>query len=158
VVRKVSNRFFGAAVAGARCFFGFRPRLFGMGLHGLIRAPLNLSASCECRPTRPDGGGGVTGGERTGGDLGGPRETDCVPGHIGFELANPPRELSDWICVTTSPQVARAGRRRPFACQLHDAVIVIRNDRDVDGAAALPAHAQLGEHQRLELRPGPRRS
>src|SRR6266566_2623080 len=38
------------------------------------------------------------------------------------------------------------------------AVIVIRNDRDVDGAAALPAHAQLGEHQGLELRPGPRRS
>src|SRR5207249_11362998 len=55
----------------------------------LVRAPLNLSASCECRPTRPDGGGGVTGSERTGGDLGGPRETDCVPGHIGFELPNP---------------------------------------------------------------------
>jgi hypothetical protein len=89
VVLKVSNRFFGAAVAGAQCFFGFRPRLFGMGWHGLVRAPLNLSASCECRPTRPDGGGGVTGGERTGGDLGGPRETDCVPGHIGFEPANP---------------------------------------------------------------------
>ena len=49
-----------------------------MGLHGLIRAPLNLSASCECRPTRPDGGEGVTGGERTGGDLGGPRETDWL--------------------------------------------------------------------------------
>jgi hypothetical protein len=32
----------------------------------------------------------VTGGERTGGDLGGARETDCVPGHIGFEPANPP--------------------------------------------------------------------
>jgi hypothetical protein len=32
---------------------------------------------------------GVTGGERTGGDVGGPRETDCVPGHIGFEPANP---------------------------------------------------------------------
>jgi hypothetical protein len=32
---------------------------------------------------------GVTGGERTGGDLGGPRETDCVPGHIGLEPANP---------------------------------------------------------------------
>src|SRR3954454_5096382 len=30
----------------------------------------------------------VTGGERTGGDLGGPRETDCV-GHVRFELANP---------------------------------------------------------------------
>jgi hypothetical protein len=60
-----------------------------MGWHGLVRAPLNLSASCECRPTRPGGGGGVTGGERTGGDLGGPRETDCVPGHIGLEPANP---------------------------------------------------------------------
>src|SRR5438477_3505068 len=36
--------------------------------------------------------------------------------------------------------------------------IVMRNDRDVDGAAALPARAQLGEHQGLELRPGPRRS
>jgi len=31
---------------------------------------------------RPDGCGGVTGGERTGGDLGGPRETDCVAGHV----------------------------------------------------------------------------
>jgi hypothetical protein len=27
------------------------------------------------------------------------------------------RELSDWICVTTSPQVARAGRRRPLRVQ-----------------------------------------
>jgi len=31
----------------------------------------------------------VTGGERTGGDLGGARETDCVPGHIGLEPPNP---------------------------------------------------------------------
>jgi hypothetical protein len=32
-VLKLSNRFFGAAVAGARFFFffGFRPRLLGMG-------------------------------------------------------------------------------------------------------------------------------
>jgi hypothetical protein len=44
---------------------------------------------CNIPPTRPDGGGGVTGGEHTGGDLGGPRETDCVPGHIGLEPANP---------------------------------------------------------------------
>jgi hypothetical protein len=28
---KQSNRFFSAAVAGARFFFGFRPRLLGMG-------------------------------------------------------------------------------------------------------------------------------
>jgi hypothetical protein len=28
---KLSIRFFGAAVAGARFFFGFRPRLFGIG-------------------------------------------------------------------------------------------------------------------------------
>src|SRR5262249_25195179 len=27
----------------SRCFFGFRPRLFGMGWHGSVRAPLNLS-------------------------------------------------------------------------------------------------------------------
>jgi hypothetical protein len=31
VVLKLSNRFFGAAVAGARFFFGFRPRLLGRG-------------------------------------------------------------------------------------------------------------------------------
>jgi len=29
------------------------------------------------------------------------------------------REPSDWICLATSPQVARAGRRRPFAFQLN---------------------------------------
>ena len=28
---KLFNRFFGAAVAGARFFFGFRPRLLGIG-------------------------------------------------------------------------------------------------------------------------------
>jgi hypothetical protein len=31
VLLKLSNRFFGAAVAGARFFFGFRPRLLGIG-------------------------------------------------------------------------------------------------------------------------------
>ena len=32
VVLKLSNRFFGA-LAGARFFFGFRPRLLGIGKH-----------------------------------------------------------------------------------------------------------------------------
>jgi hypothetical protein len=27
-------------------------------------------------------------------------------------------ELSDWICVTTSPEVGKARPRRPFACEL----------------------------------------
>jgi hypothetical protein len=32
VLLKLSNRFLGAAVAGARFFFGFRPRLLGIGV------------------------------------------------------------------------------------------------------------------------------
>jgi len=37
VVLKLSNRFFGAAVAGVRFFFGFRPRLLGIVSSELAR-------------------------------------------------------------------------------------------------------------------------
>src|SRR6266516_2934408 len=70
---------------------------------------------------RPDGCGGVTGGERTGGDLGGPRETDCVPGHIGFELANPSASYLIVIAWQLRLRWAQLGWQRHFACQLYDA-------------------------------------
>jgi hypothetical protein len=37
VLLKLSIRFFGAAVAGARFFFGFRPRLLGIGKQWVAR-------------------------------------------------------------------------------------------------------------------------
>jgi len=36
VVLKISTRFFGAALAGARFFFGFRPLLLGIGVRRRI--------------------------------------------------------------------------------------------------------------------------
>ena len=53
VAPKLSNRFFGA-LAGARFFFGFRPRLLGIGKQ-LVRSVDKVSASRQCRPTPPDG-------------------------------------------------------------------------------------------------------
>src|SRR5215468_10134699 len=53
VASKLSNRFFGA-LAGARFFFGFRPRLLGIGKQ-LVRSADKVSASRQCRPTPPDG-------------------------------------------------------------------------------------------------------
>src|SRR6478736_697743 len=53
VVLKLSNRFFGA-LAGARFFFGFRPRLLGIG-EQLVRSVDKVSASRQCRPMPPDG-------------------------------------------------------------------------------------------------------
>src|SRR5262249_35795380 len=53
VTPKLSNRFFGA-LAGARFFFGFRPRLLGIGKQ-LVRSADKVSASRQCRPTPPDG-------------------------------------------------------------------------------------------------------
>src|SRR5262249_23583577 len=32
-------------------------------------------------------------------------ETHCLAGHIGFEPAKSVRYVSDWICVTTCPEV-----------------------------------------------------
>jgi translocation and assembly module TamB len=46
---------------------------------GRIAVAGRVGETLACRPTRPDGGGGVTGGERI----------DCVAGHIGLEPANP---------------------------------------------------------------------
>ena len=56
VVLKLSNRFFGA-LAGARFFFGFRPRLLGMGKQwvGISWIANKVSASRQCRPTSSDG-------------------------------------------------------------------------------------------------------
>jgi hypothetical protein len=66
---------------------------------------LELRNPCASHVFETDGGGGVTGGERTGGDLGGPRETDCVPGHIGLEPANPSAiYLIGIACATTAAQ------------------------------------------------------
>ena len=53
VAFKLSNRFFGA-LAGARFFFGFRPRLLGIGKQ-LVRSVDKVSVSRQCRPTPPDG-------------------------------------------------------------------------------------------------------
>src|SRR5262249_29295044 len=61
VVLKLSNRFFGA-LAGVRFFFGFRPRLLGIGKQWVGTDQVccvMLSASRKCRPTPPDGYGGV---------------------------------------------------------------------------------------------------
>src|ERR671936_2786367 len=61
VMFKLSNRFFGA-LAGARFFFGFRPRLLGIGKQwvGSDSSVVDkVSASRQCRPTPPDGCGGT---------------------------------------------------------------------------------------------------
>src|SRR5215469_14136869 len=62
VVLKLSNRFFGA-LAGARFFFGFRPRLLGIGKHwiGTDHADrgLTYSASRQMRSTPLEGNGRV---------------------------------------------------------------------------------------------------
>jgi hypothetical protein len=47
------------------------------------------------------------------------RDGDVTAGHVKFEPANPSAS-SDWNSVTTSPEVAQAGQRRPFACELRN--------------------------------------
>jgi hypothetical protein len=52
VVLKVSNRFFGAAVDGARFFFGFRPRLLGMEKLFVAIDAEEARLPCSRRPPR----------------------------------------------------------------------------------------------------------
>ena len=44
MLSKLSIRFFGAAVAGARFFFGFRPRLLGIGKQWVAGTPSAISS------------------------------------------------------------------------------------------------------------------
>src|SRR5262249_28914463 len=59
VVLELSNRFFGA-LAGARFFFGFRPRLLGIGVtSGLARIMYVAIRFSPMPPKPPDGYGGA---------------------------------------------------------------------------------------------------
>jgi|GraSoiStandDraft_46_1057282.scaffolds.fasta_scaffold92998_2 hypothetical protein len=59
VVLELSNRFFGA-LAGARFFFGFRPRLLGIGAtSGLARIMYVAIRFSPMPPKPPDGYGGA---------------------------------------------------------------------------------------------------
>jgi hypothetical protein len=53
------------------------------------------------------------------------------------------RELSDWNFVTTLPESAQAGRRRPFGCGLH--VAALESDRSRHGSTPRVLAPPAGE-------------